>query len=61
MTSFRPIEVEQVTTRPPYNYARRVFWIVDKLVHAPLTLVGSIVPTPNDFRDLHALAERHWI
>jgi hypothetical protein len=83
--------VEQVMTRPPYNDARRVFWIVDNcsahrgaravgrlrshypqltLIHAPvhaswlnqieiyLSIVQRKVLTPNDFTDLHALAER---
>lgn len=86
--------VEQVMTRPPYNEARRVFWIVDNcsahrgaravkrlqtlyprhprlvLVHAPIhaswlnqveiyfSIVQRKVLTPNDFPDLHALAER---
>jgi hypothetical protein len=83
--------VEQVMTRPPYNDARRVFWIVDncsahrgakaverlrtqfprlQLVHAPVhaswlnqveiyfSIVQRKVLTPNDFKDLNAVAER---
>lgn len=83
--------VEQVMTRPPYNEARRVFWIVDNgsahrgapsvrrlqekfprlaLVHGPVhaswlnqieiyfSIVQRKVLSPNDFRDLDALAER---
>jgi hypothetical protein len=85
--------VEQVMTRPPYNDARRVFWIVDncsvhrgqraverlrqqyprrpqlQLVHTPthaswlnqveiyFPIMQRKVITPNDFRDLDALAE----
>ncbi len=81
-------------TRPPYNEARRVFWIVDncsahrgaraverlrsryprspqvELVHAPthaswlnqveiyFSIVQRKVLTPNDFKDLEAVAER---
>jgi len=54
--------VEQVMTRPPYNQARRVFWIVDNgSAHRGLTAVGRLQQRYPRLRLVHGPVHASWL